>query len=853
MTNIADGRPRILIVDDVNVNLRALMHILCDSYAIVAANSGQKALELAQRAPIPDLILLDIMMPGIDGYSVLSSLKANPLTADIPVIFVTALADAADEAHGLALGVADYITKPANPDLLLLRVRTQLELQRYRRNLINYDATQHMDPKHPASILLVDDVPGNIHELMAALKSEYRIVAANSGAKAIDIVMGPTPPDLVLLDIVMPGMNGYEVCRRIKSTKAGNRIPVIFVTVVDAPQEKIQGFDVGGCDYITKPFDIDEVRARVRTHLELARLRRFLEQLVAQRTALLNKSEEKYRILADYSPNWEYWTAPDGRYLYVSPACTEESGYSPQDFFADAQLMEKIIHPDDLAAWHARGTTSDGQHDGQPLIVRIRAKDGREHWIEHICKTVVDAQGNSLGQRGSMRDISQRRYAEERLNFFINRDPLTGLPNRVLFREILGNALLRTERDQTPFALLLLDLDNFKTINESLGHSVGDQVLIEAVKRLQDLLPDVNALARIGGDEFCIVLSQDEGTPWIDLVAQRMLDALTAPFVLDNGNSVYVGASAGIAMCPNDGRDAETLQSHADAALHQAKLRGRGMLQFFSSEMSSRAKRRLTLEADLRRSVEREELRVYYQPQVDLTSGAIVGLEALVRWQHPRHGLIPPGEFIPLAEESGYIVSLGNWVLRAACRQIRQWADAGLALRQVAVNVSAVQLSRGALVEAVRNALQESGVAASQLELEITESSIMLDREESLRTLVSLRALGVQLSIDDFGTGYSSLAYLQQMEVHKLKVDMAFVRDMTTNANNASIVKAIIALGHSLGLEIIAEGVETPEQAQSLLALRCDVMQGYLISKPLCSEDMTRFLNENRNRNQPPA
>ena len=840
MTSTTNGRARILIVDDVNENLHALMHILRDAYAIVAANSGEKAIELAQRLPQPDLILLDIKMPGMDGYSVLAKLKANPQTADIPVIFVTALAEAADEARGLTLGVADYITKPVNPDLLHRRIHTQLELQRHRRNPLTLDFKQHADPEHRPTLLLVDDVPDNIHELMEALKDDYRIMVANSGTKAIELVQGPTPPDLVLLDIMMPAMDGYEVCRRIKATPLGNRIPVIFVTVVDATQQKVKGFDLGGADYITKPFDIDEVRARVRTHLELARLRRSLELLVAQRTALLNKSEEKYRILADYSPNWEYWMAPDGSYLYVSPACEQETGYVQEDFFADAGLMEKIIHPDDLAAWHSQGPVATGAAPA-PLIFRIRAKDGSEHWIEHVHKTVLDAQGQVLGQRGSHRDISKRHEAEERLEFFINRDPLTGLPNRALFHELLGHTLQRAGRDRTQFALLFVDMDNFKTINESLGHSLGDQVLIEAGRRLKELLPDRDAIARIGGDEFNIILHDGDGMPGFDLVTQRMIDALARPFALD-GHSLYVGASAGIALYPADGTTAETLQSHAEAALHQAKLRGRGMLHFFSPEMSGRAKARLTLEADLRRSVERDELRVYYQPQVDLASGLIVGLEALVRWQHPQRGLIPPIEFIPLAEESGYVVQLGDWVLRSACRQIKRWSDAGLAPRQVAVNVSAIQLSRGRLVDSVREALQETGIAAHQLELEITESSVMLDREKSLQSLADLKALGVQLSIDDFGTGYSSMAYLQQLEVHKLKVDMAFVRDMTTNAGNASIVKAVIALGHSLGLEVIAEGVETLDQARQLRLLECDVIQGYLISQPLPVDTMTEFL-----------
>lgn len=719
-TRSLDHRPRILIVDDAHENLHALMNILRDDYAISAATSGEKALELAQREPRPNLILLDVTMPGMNGYSVLSELKINPATAEIPVIFVTALAEAADDARGFKIGAADYITKPVNPDLLRIRVRTQLELQRYRQNPVMFGVVAHAESERPYSLLVVDDVPANIYELLEALKDSYRIQVANSGAKALEIVHGSTPPDLILLDVLMPEMDGYEVCRRIKSTPEGKNIPVIFVTVADAVEEKLKGFELGAADYITKPFDIDEVRARIRTHLELTRLWRFLEDLVAQRTAMLQVSEEKYRILA-------------------------------------------------------------------------------------------------------------------------HRDPLTGLPNRVLLAELLAHTIQHSERTTTQFALLSLDLDNFKTINESLGHSRGDQLLVEVGKRLQRLLPNSDTIARTGGDEFEIILEYKENMPWIDLLAQRMIDALGDPFILD-GHSVYVGASIGIALYPADGTSAETLQSNADAALHQAKAHGRGVMRFFSQEMSSRAKTRLTLEADLRHAFDHDEFCLHYQPQVDLLSGQIVGLEALVRWEHPVRGIIPPNEFIPLAEESGLVVRLGDWVLHEACRQIKLWSTAGLAPRQTAVNVSAVQLSRGNLVESVRHALELSGIVPEQLELEITESFVMADREQSFKSLAEIKALGVRLSIDDFGTGYSSLAYLQQLEVHRLKVDMSFVRDMLTNRGNASIVKAVIALGHSLGLEIIAEGVEQEEQARHLRTLRCDVIQGYLISRPLPTDEMTRFL-----------
>ena len=839
MTDTAAPRARILIVDDVPENLHALMNILRGEHAIVAATSGEKALELAHRQPVPDLILLDIKMPGMDGYSVLARLKSDPATAAIPVIFVTALAEAADEARGLKLGVADYITKPVNPDLLRLRIATQLELRRHRRYPLQADAARAGAGSRRPTLLVVDDVPDNIHELIEALRDEYRITVASSGPKALQIVQGDDPPDLVLLDIVMPDMDGYEVCRRIKALPLGPRLPVIFVTVVDASEKKVQGFGLGAADYITKPFDIDEVRARVRTHIELSRLQRCLEELVAQRTALLEKSEEKYRILAEYSPNWEYWVAPDGSHLYVSPACGEVSGYRPAEFFADASLMETIIHPDDRALWAAQcSQTTPGE--ASATVLRIRTRDGGERWLEHVAKPVFNPAGQLLGLRGSYSDITQRRQAEQQLDFITHRDPLTGLPNRALFTEFLDQAVQKAAHNHGEFSLLFINLDGFKTINESLGRSAGDQLLIEVARRLRELLPGVDAVARVGGDEFNVIVEHETVGLGIDLVAQRIIHALSHSYLL-GAQSAYIGACIGIAQYPADGSAAESLLNSADAALHRAKAQGRNVLRFFSPELTIRARERLSLEADLRRALQQGELALHYQPQVDLRSGRIVGVEALLRWRHPQRGWIAPGAFIPLAEECGLIIELGDWVLRTACEQIRHWSDAGIAPRQTAVNISAVQISSGRLLDSVRRTLAATGIAPDLLELEITESFVMFERERSFKLLADLRALGVQLSIDDFGTGYSSLAYLQQLEVHKLKIDISFVRNMTRNRGNASIVKAVIAMGHSLGLEVIAEGVEEIEQASHLLALQCDVMQGYLVSKPLPVDDITHL------------
>lgn len=706
-----DGRPRLLIVDDASVNLHTLVGMFRDDYAISAATSGLKAIELARREPRPDLILLDIQMPDMDGYEVLAALKRDAATMDIPVIFVTALAEAADAARGLLMGAADYVTKPINPELFRVRVRNQLELARYRRLPAAFDLVPQAGDAQPPTLLVVDDVPENIHELLAALRDEFRILVAGDGVRALEIVQGPAPPDLVLLDVVMPGMDGYEVCRRIKAAPGGQRIPVMFVTVVDDTRDKVKGFALGAADYVTKPFDIEEVRARVRAHLELARLRRFLEDLVAQRTALLRVSEEKYRILT-------------------------------------------------------------------------------------------------------------------------HRDPLTGLPNRVLFAELLAHSIQMAQHASMHFALLCLDLDKFAAINETLGHGLGDRVLVQAAQRLRGLLPERDALARVGGDEFYVILDRDQGERGVALAAQRMLDALAAPFALD-GHTVYVSASIGVALYPEDGATADELLSRADATLHQAKADGRGSLRFFSPEIMLRAKERLSLEAEMRRALERGEFRVHYQPQLHLRERAVTGLEALVRWEHPERGLIAPGAFISLAEESGLIVPLGNWVLREVGRQMRAWIDEGRAPGYVAVNLCALQLGCEDLVDSVRAVLEANRLAPGRLELEITESCLMADRGRAIATLETLRGMGVRLSIDDFGTGYSSMSYLQHLRVHRLKIDMSFVRDLETNPGNVSIVTAIVALGHSLDLEIVAEGVETPEQLAHLRRLGCDLVQGYLIGRPV--------------------
>jgi diguanylate cyclase (GGDEF)-like protein/PAS domain S-box-containing protein len=952
-------KPRILVVDDVSENLHILVGILRNDFAIIVATNGPKALELAARQPVPDLILLDIRMPGMDGYEVLHRLKSDPVTADIPVIFVTALAETADEAVGLRLGAADYVTKPINPELLLLRVNNQLELRRHRRrSAVGLGAEALLRQDKPA-LLLVDDIPENLHGLATALQDEYRIMVAPNGSRAVKLATGSSPPDLVLLDIIMPEMDGYEVCRRIKSSPVGSRIPVIFVTVVDSVVDKVQGFSIGAADYITKPFDIDEVRARVRTHLDLSRLQRSLEDLVDERMAsiqeaneALAESKEKYRILAEYSPNWEYWVDPHGYYLYISPACQDVSGYGPVDFIGDPDLMRKIIHPEDLPIWlgHDEKVVTPGGHRLTPF--RIRARDGSERWIEHMCQPVIDARGRFLGTRGTNRDVTERVMAEEQLhlaatvfantseavmitdaenrvltinpafceitgyrhgdmagreprllqcdqldedsyrelwaavrssgrwqgeicsrradgsNFIAwitvstvfrddgvhrrvilfsditekkkadnliwtqaNYDHLTQLPNRRLFNDRLEREIKKAQRDETVIGLLFIDLDRFKEVNETQGHEAGDMLLVEAASRIRQSVRDYDTVARLGGDEFMVILSELNGGTDIGRIAQDVIDQLSAPFDL-NGSEHFVSASIGIAIYPADGTSISELIKHADQAMYLAKDAGRGCFRFFTRALQESAEMRVRLAGELRRALDAGQMEVYYQPIVELDSGRITKAEALIRWKHATQGFVSPATFIPIAEDTGTIHELGEWVFEQVLHQTLRWRGILGPDFQVSINISPVQFNSGeqTFLRWI-DTLQAAGLPGSNLVIEITEGLLMGTDPGIRDTLLRFRDAGIGVAIDDFGTGYSSLSYLKKFDIDILKIDQSFTRNLAPEGADFALCEAIVVMAHKLGLKVVAEGVETELQRDLLRQIGCDYAQGFLFSR----------------------
>jgi diguanylate cyclase (GGDEF)-like protein len=455
---------------------------------------------------------------------------------------------------------------------------------------------------------------------------------------------------------------------------------------------------------------------------------------------------------------------------------------------------------------------------------------------------IRDLDGLPTGMLGVTRDISERKRAEERMNYLAYYDGLTDLPNRFLFNDRMSNVLIRLHRSQTLASMMLIDLDRFKDINDSLGHNTGDLLLKEVGQRLATCIRESDTVARMSGDEFVIILPDVLDPESAEITAQRILSAFSQPFYVEE-NEIYITPSIGITIAPADGISVDTLMKNADMAMYRAKEHGRNTYQFFSSEMSAIVSERRVLENHLRKALEHHELQVHYQPQLDLHTEKIIAVEALVRWHHPELGTISPNQFIPLAEETGLIEPLGRWVLETACAQTRAWQLAGAPDLRVAVNLSARQFERQDLVETVTQVLRNTGLHASALELEITESTAMRDWERTLEILEEIGHLGVRIAIDDFGTGHCSFGYLRQFPIDTLKIDRSFIQDLHADRNNAAIVSAIIVLAHALSLTLIAECVETPAQLSVLRSQGCDKIQGYLFSKPLPPEELARLLH----------
>jgi diguanylate cyclase (GGDEF)-like protein/PAS domain S-box-containing protein len=550
----------------------------------------------------------------------------------------------------------------------------------------------------------------------------------------------------------------------------------------------------------------------------------------------LRRSEERMRI-AMKAAKIGFWDLDVIKDEHVwSDTCKALLGVAP-DSPANYQSLMNAVHPDD---WKMMQTEINGAiQEKRDYVVEYRVTwpDNSVHWRTSSGQAFYDDTGRVTRMSGITMDIDDRKLAEERVQFLAYYDALTGLPNRTLLRDRLAKAFAGARRQKYKVALLFLDLDRFKDINDSLGHSVGDLLLQEVAERLRRWGREQDTVARVGGDEFLIVLTGLKDVMDVAVAAERLMDAMTAEFAVQ-GRSLSIGCSVGISIFPEHGTAADDLIKNADAAMYCAKGAGRNNFRFYTENMNAQAVERLTLENGLRLALDKKELFLVYQPQMDMATGKIIGLEVLLRWQHSELGLLPPDKFIRIAENSGLILRIGEWVLRTACSQARKWQDEGLPAATVAVNVSAVQFRQEDFCELIRRVLQETGLAPEYLELELTESLLLSSADVTFSVLQKLKGMGLKLAIDDFGTGYSSFSYLRQFRVSKIKIDRSFVQDVAVNADDAAITAAIISMAKSLNLKVIAEGVENEAQMSFLQAHHCDEIQGYYFSKPLAVENV---------------
>jgi diguanylate cyclase (GGDEF)-like protein/PAS domain S-box-containing protein len=529
----------------------------------------------------------------------------------------------------------------------------------------------------------------------------------------------------------------------------------------------------------------------------------------------------------------------DAKIIAVNKAFTDITGYAEQEVLGkNPRILKSGEHNREFykAMWSS--LVKRGEWRGE---ITGQRKNGEVFPKWQTISAVRDLSGKLTHYVSVFTDISHIKETEEKLHHLAHHDSLTGLPNRLLLNARLEHSIQLAHREGTNVAVLFLDLDHFKKVNDSLGHTVGDHLLQQVAERLLIIVREEDTVARLGGDELAIVLGSMHGTRYAATVAQKVLDKISEPFDLD-GQDVFVSTSIGISIYPQDGRDAAALLKNADTAMYMTKSGGRNAYQFYSEDLTVNAHESLSLEANLYRALQREELLLHFQPQVSLQSGSIVGVEALVRWQHPEMGLLLPGVFIPLAEQNGLIEDIGIWVLRTACAQAKAWQNDGLTPFRIAVNLSGRQLRNANISHVVRDILEETALDPCYLELELTESSVMKHAQQALKTLNMLRELGVTISIDDFGTGYSSLSYLKLFPVDRLKIDRSFVRDIPHDANDVAIASAIVTLGHSLNLSVIAEGIETQAQRELLTSIGCDEMQGFLHSTPRTASELLPML-----------
>lgn len=737
----------------------------------------------------------------------------------------------------------EYRTACENLPLAMDRQHPSTSKKPYISNELSYMNVENERPL----VLVIDD-----EEYMRLLIDEsldqagFDVVEAGNGEQGLQVFQERNP-DIVLMDVMMPGKNGFETCTELRTIVGGEHVPVLMITGLDDVDSINRAYAAGATDFITKPINYTLLGHRVRY---LLRASEAINNLITSERRLANAQ----RIAK--MGYWDWDTARDElqlsqqvyKILDIPPDRNREQRISSFD-----SLLTRV-HDNDKIALKEWFELACKNGDVSSITHRIVTSKGVERFIRQQVEILTE-QDQVLHLYGTLQDITELRQAEERIHRLAYYDSLTGLPNREFFKERVDWAIKLAKRHESMLALLFLDLNNFKRINDTLGHSIGDMLLKATAERLKHSLRasdsisrsghgmEADNLARLGGDEFTVLLSEISRAEDAGWVAERVIESISQPLMLA-GHEVCVGTSIGIAIFPGDGDNAEVLLKNADMAMYYAKRDGKKHCQYYSESMNGAALRRLTMENNLRKAIERNELSLVYQPQLDIASNRICGVEALLRWDSAELGRISPEDFIPLAEETGLIFPISEWVLRTACEQTMKWLKAGHKLERTAINISPIQFSDSNFCSLIKTVLNDTGMTPELLELEVTEGLLMKDADRAVETLKWLKDIGVQIAIDDFGTGYSSLSYLKQFPIDRLKIDQVFVQEINTNTDDAAIATAVIAMAGSMDLKVIAEGVEDQEQFSFLKKQRCDEVQGYYLSKPIGSVDMDKFLQE---------
>ncbi|MCB1860698.1 MAG: EAL domain-containing protein [Gammaproteobacteria bacterium] len=702
-----------------------------------------------------------------------------------------------------------------------------------------------------SKVLVVDDevrMRSSVGDLLQAYGHQCELAAG--GEEALGL-LSTGSIDLMLLDLNMPGIDGYQVMREVKENYPDT--DVIVVSGETTFESATEALRCGAQDFLRKPYAPEELIRIVGNTLR----KRSLERNIRDMNRCLEASEHRYRFIVNNSPDIIYMLDNRGHFVFLNDRIKTILGYETDELLG--KHYSDFVHKDDLdKAMYVFDERRTGARASHNIEFRLLCKgsslpfryfESRSITIELSAMGVyaeqeADQKEAFVGTYGVVRDISERKRAEEVINFQLYHDLLTKLPNRALFRDRLNLAISQAKRSKSKLAVMFLDMDRFKVINDSLGHLAGDQLLQTIALRLSSCLRDGDTLARVGGDEFNLLVPGINGRDDAAMVARKIMERLKEPVVLD-GYEVFVSFSIGIAIFPEDGQTIDVLVKNSDMAMYHTKTHGKNGYEFFADNMKAAFHRQLSMENGIRKALEKKEFELFYQPQVDVMEGRVCGMEALIRWNHPERGVLLPDQFIPLSEETGLIVEIGNWVLDSACRELKAWRLQGVSDDvQMAVNISAAQLMQPEFERTVLDIMAKHGVSGRQLELEITENILMQDMDQAVSKFQQLAANGVRVAVDDFGIGYSSLSYLHSLPLNTLKIDRSFISGVQAAKDRSSIVTAVLAMARELNLEVVVEGVERKAQVDYLRRLECSKAQGFFLGRPGPSEEIRELLRK---------